>query len=832
MDSHTETSFSDNPELYLAREFVEHTGHHVFLTGKAGTGKTTFLKNIRKTAAKRMIVTAPTGVAAINAGGVTLHSFFQLPLGPNVPGMGFSGSGRNNLFRISRKKRQIIKNLDLLVIDEISMVRADVLDAVDTVLRHHRRSPLPFGGVQLLMIGDLHQLPPVAKREEWDLLKEYYNSVYFFSSQALRDLSLVTIELQKIYRQSDETFIRILNHVRDNRMDDHVIQELNQRFVEGFVPREDQGYITLTTHNKHAESLNEKRLDQLKGKAYHLQAEVSGEFPPQNFPTLETLTLKKGAQVMFLRNDMTADRRYFNGKIGQVIAVSNESIRIHCPDDMDDIELEPVVWESINYAVDEETKEIRETVIGTFTQFPLKLAWAITIHKSQGLTFDKAVIDAQSAFAHGQVYVALSRCKTLSGMVLRSPVPAHGIGTDPAILHFVDSARNNPPTESQLREAKHAYQQNLLLECFDFQDIAKRLNNLSWLFRDNQRVLTISGIPDFPGWLNRLASDLFGVSDKFKRQLQGHFHQSGLPDTDGFIQDRVTKASAWFQENMDTLLSKPLNQLAITTDNQDLGDRIDQTLTLLKQAIVVKQAGIVSCESGFSPSRYLRAKARADRETASGSSRSAKANVPEYKESDIENPEFFEELRAWRFDAAKDNGVAAYQILHHRVLIQIAVHLPDTPGALFAIKGLGKKTIEKYGDALLELVTAYRKRKGIETVTLPEPHTPPALTDDTRKSWEKTLDLFNQNLSVEEIGAERSLAPTTILSHLCQCVEKGKVSIGALLSEEKQALIEDAIHRLENPSAKAIKEDMGEDVTYDDIRLMMAYRKQKTNTAK
>ncbi|MBU1168673.1 MAG: helix-turn-helix domain-containing protein [Proteobacteria bacterium] len=831
MNKQTDTPHSENPHLDLAREFVEHTGHHVFLTGKAGTGKTTFLKTLKKNTAKRMIVTAPTGVAAINAGGVTLHSFFQLPFGPFIPGGGAYASNRDNLFRFSKKKKQIIKNLDLLVIDEISMVRADVLDAVDEVLRYHRRNTLPFGGVQLLMIGDLYQLSPVAKQDEWELLRQYYDSVYFFSSQGLSGLPLYTIELQKIYRQSDERFIRLLNRVRDNRLENTHIEELNLRYVENFTPTEGQGFITLTTHNRNADTINQSRLDLLKGEEHHLQAEVEGEFPPQTFPTLETLTLKINAQVMFLRNDSSFEKRYFNGKIGRVTAISPDKIRVHCPDDIDDIEVEPLVWENITYTVNEETKDIVEEIIGTFKQFPLKLAWAITIHKSQGLTFDNAVIDARAAFAHGQVYVALSRCKTLEGMVLSSPVPERGIDTDLAVSTFIDEVRSNPPTEDQLTAAKQGYQQQLLLECFDFQTLNHRLNALARILSGNAHLIKVSGVSDMNLLLDRAAQDIFSVSAKFKNQLSYHFPKTSLPESDDYIQERVCKASQWFQEKMDQVFDDFVNHMAVDTDNTDLSKTISRALGNLKQEIAVKHAAVQSCEQNFSPSRYLRRIARATSDMDELPSKAKKAQAPEYTESDIENPILFQELKEWRTHKAKEKSVAAFQILHQRVLIQIAVCLPDTPEALKKIKGMGKKTMESYGEDILTRVVAYRSKKGIEQVLLPEPKIKAPDKDHTEKpgptpdSKQISFDLFEKGMTMDAIAKERGLAESTVHSHLCHFIKNGGLDINKLLSPEKQRAIEEKLAKTtQGPgSLKAIKAELGDDVSYGDIHMMKAH---------
>ncbi|MEK6195421.1 MAG: AAA family ATPase, partial [Deltaproteobacteria bacterium] len=586
---------TENPELKLANDFVRYTGNHIFLTGKAGTGKTTFLQNLKGNMAKRMIVTAPTGVAAINAGGVTLHSFFQLPFGPFLPGSEAYDSSRQRMFRFSRKKKQIIKSLDLLVIDEISMVRADLLDSVDAVLRRHRRNELPFGGVQLLMIGDLHQLPPVAKKEEWALLHQYYPSVYFFSSHALAGSEMVTIELKQIYRQSDPRFIGLLNRVRENRMNARVIRELNKRHIENYSPESDRDCITLTTHNHLAESINKTRLAALPQKEYAFAPDVSGVFPEHAHPIPGALELKKGAQVMFLRNDTAEEKRYYNGKIGRVRSISGDEIRVACPDRSEDIVVEPVVWENITYSMNEENHEIEEDIIGKFTQYPLKLAWAITIHKSQGLTFDRAVIDAKSAFANGQVYVALSRCRTLEGMVLSSPIPARSIAADEAVSSFVEAARQHPPSEERLRASKIHYQQQLLLECFDFSVLGNRLGYFGRLLSGNKSVVQVSGVSDM-GRLQQMAHEhIFTVGDKFKRQLETIFQKEALPESDAHTLDRIHRASGWFEEKFSFVFNDLVENLQVETDNKKLSKKIGNALTNLKQEIVMKHAGVVSC---------------------------------------------------------------------------------------------------------------------------------------------------------------------------------------------------------------------------------------------
>ncbi len=824
-----------NRELKLAGDFVQYTGSHIFLTGKAGTGKTTFLHNLKGNTAKRMVITAPTGVAAINAGGVTLHSFFQLPFGPFLPGSEAHEKNRQRMFRFSKEKKRIIKSLDLLVIDEISMVRADLLDAVDAVLRRHRRNNLPFGGVQLLMIGDLNQLSPVAKQDEWRLLKEHYASVYFFSSHCLAETDVLTIELQHIYRQSDAGFIELLNRVRDGRLDGAAIQELNRRYIKDFTPEEGQGYITLTTHNRGADVINETRLGALPEKEYRFSAEVSGDFPEHTFPAPDTLALKKGTQVMFLRNDVSGEKRYFNGKIGKIRHISKEEIRIQCPGERDEISVDPVEWENIKYTLNEESKEIEEAVVGRFKQFPLKPAWAITIHKSQGLTFDRAVIDAESAFTHGQFYVALSRCRTLEGMVLRSPVPSRGIGADAAVLSFVETARQNPPSQKELRKAKMDYQQQLLLDCFDFQGLRGRLAYLMRLLMGNAGVVHVSGVSDM-GRLQEMAEkDIFSVGEKFKRQLQAVFKGDALPEFDAYILERIGKASHYFQEKFSLILNDVVRHLHVETDNKELGKQIGNALNPLQQDIMVKLAGIKSCEDGFSPPRYLRALSKA--EIGFSPEKERRPQVPDYGESDVQHPELFRELREWRSRKAGEQGVAHFQILHQRVLIQIAVSLPDNRMDLKKIKGVGKKTLEKYGEELLEMVTTYRKKNGIERVTLPEVKAVtgggprPEKSAPVSNTRQISLDMFNGGLPVPGIAKERGLAESTIEGHLCSFIKTGDLDINRLLSPEKQAAIGNALDHAPDNFLSAVKDELGEGCSYGEIKMMVAHRKRLAGEA-
>lgn len=704
-----------NHELKLANDFVQYTGSHIFLTGKAGTGKTTFLHNLQKESAKRMIITAPTGVAAINAGGVTLHSFFQLPFGPFVPGS--EGYDRNSQrqFRFSKEKRQIIQSLDLLVIDEISMVRADLLDAVDATLRRFRRNEQPFGGVQLLMIGDLHQLSPVAKPAEWKHLQQYYKSVYFFSSKALAATKLLTIELKHIYRQSDEKFIALLNKVRTNRLDTESLLALNERHIEDFRSEEDEGYITLTTHNRSAEELNVTCLDDLEGKKYSFHATIKGDFPEHIFPTQARLVLKEGAQVMFMRNDLSPDKLYYNGKIGTITRIIGKTIFVQCPGDREEIEVDPVQWENIKYIINDENKEIEENIVGKFEQYPLKLAWAITIHKSQGLTFERAIIDAEAAFAHGQVYVALSRCKTLEGMVLRTPISKNGVDTDEAVLDFDARNLNDTPSEGLLLQAKIMYQQQLLLECFDFTLLRKRLGFLLYLLRQSASILQLSKAENIENVELLARETIFDVSENFKNQLRSVFAQSdSVPEDDAHVLERASKASGWFSTKFAEAFAGSVQTLEFETDNKELRKKLTNVLNNTKKEINVKLAGIESCGEAFVPAKYLHALATAEIDFQP--LKTKKKAAPKYTEADISHPDLFESLRSWRSAKASELDIAHFQILYQRVLINIVVELPDNLVSLKKIPGVGKMTIEKYGDEIVEQVCQYRKKHNITSL--------------------------------------------------------------------------------------------------------------------
>ncbi len=825
---------TDNPLLQLAEEFVRDTGCNIFLTGKAGTGKTTFLHGIKEQSPKRMIVTAPTGVAAINAGGVTLHSFFQMPFGPFIP-----GSEGENRHKFSRDKINLIKSLDLLVIDEISMVRADLLDGVDSVLRRYRRNTLPFGGVQLLLIGDLQQLSPVVKDAEWRLLQPYYDSPYFFSSNVLRQTELIAIELQHIYRQADQKFIDLLNRVRDNSLDAETLQQLNRRHVEGFIDHENKGYITLCTHNSRADAINEARLTGLPQKTHRFAAEIEGEFPQHSYPTAEILELKTAAQVMFMRNDPSPEKRFFNGKIGKITAIAGKKISIKCPDDDEEIDVEPVTWENIEYALNEETLEISESKIGAFIQYPLKLAWAITIHKSQGLTFDRAIIDAQAAFAHGQVYVALSRCRTLEGMVLSSPLAARAVKTDAAVRRFVEQAGENVPTVAQLSAAKIRYQQRLLLECFDFQRLQGLLGRLISTVERSGELVRIEGAGNLRDLQTKTVNEICNVGANFRRQLQGMFNEHSLPAKDAAIDERLRKASAYFAEKFATGIGEMVAFFTVETDNKEIRKKAKDLCKWLLEETAVKRAAVGCCAAGFSSAEYLRAVASA---AIDAKPQKEKALTPIYSEADVGHPELFQALKDWRSRTAKEENVPHYQVMHQKTLIQVAVNLPDSLPALTKLKGIGEKLAERYGEELVALVVEYRAKNNIQAVFLPtkaaaesadqkEPGQPKEPKGPKVPTRLLTLELFNQGLTIPQIAEKRGFVFTTIESHLAQCLEQGEIAIDRLLTPEKRQSLEQIILPLEDKQLGKVKEMVGEAYSYGEIKYALAHLRHKAAQA-
>ncbi len=816
----------ENPQLDLAFQFVQHTGKNVFLTGKAGTGKTTFLHNLKSVSSKRMVVVAPTGVAAINAGGMTMHSFFQLSFGPFIPGLQRSAptfsngikSGFQSGQRFSREKISIMKSLDLLVIDEISMVRADVLDAVDEVLRRFRKTSRPFGGVQLLMIGDLQQLAPVIKEDEWVMLKNHYETGFFFSSHALQSTEYISIELKHIYRQQDSTFINILNNIRDNHIDSATIQALNDRYIPNFEPGpNEEGYIILTTHNARAHKINQSRLAELKTEEYVFKARVEGDFPEYNYPTDQRLVLKPGAQVMFVKNDPDPKKEFYNGKIGRIIRIDDDIIYIQCPGEEYEIAVQPLEWENKKYTIDHETKEIRENIMGLFVQYPLKLAWAITIHKSQGLTFDRAVIDSQLAFAHGQVYVALSRCRSLQGLVLSSPVNFNSLSTDFRVEHFTDDLRHNPPGPTQLKVARENYEQGLIRELFDFSFLRKKIEYCLKTAREHRESVLGDPAGEFTSLLQLFISQILEIGVKFEAQLRMSFEKGA--DESG----RIGRAAAYFSEKLREIITVPLQDLDIQTDNKSVAKAFKDDIEKLWEENHIKLSCLEACRGGFSLQAFL--------ETRAKSALSVPLIKPAGKRSlthftTAGGSDLYGHLKAWRKDKSDELEIPEYMILQQKTMRELVQFLPVDEKELIRIKGMGKKKIQDYGSEILEIVREFVMKKDINLDERDEPAIKKREEKEKKPQKEKgqtyktSLSLFREGMKIPEIASVRQLAESTIESHLARFVSTGELDVNEIIDEKTIRAISEHFLKHGDTGLNEAREALSNTYTFSQLRLV------------
>lgn len=717
---------ASNTEMNLAWQYIDGTNTSVFLTGKAGTGKTTFLNRLKELSPKRLVVVAPTGIAAINCGGVTIHSFFQLPLSPFIPDQSYTNN--NNYYRFSKEKKNIIRTMDLLIIDEISMVRCDMLDAIDSIMRKYRDRTKPFGGVQLLMIGDLQQLSPIATDNETEILEKYYNSTYFFESKALKEIDYVTIELKHIYRQTDTEFIEILEKIRTNTADQETIEQLNERYIQEECLNIPDRCIRLTTHNNIANRYNESKLQNIAEQEYKFKAQITGNFPESSYPNDENLTLKKGAQVMFIKNDISAEKRYFNGKIGIISRIDNYNIHVVCENENKPIAVDIAEWANTKYIIDEESHEIREVIEGTYRQYPLKLAWAITIHKSQGLTFDNAILDINESFAHGQVYVALSRCRTLERIILTHPINPSSIITDNKVEEYIRTEEQKS-TESHalLEQKRYQYFITLLDELFTF---SKMKEDLSYLIRITEEHLSKM----YPLFLNNIKdanksfdNNILTVSLKFRGQYLNILSSATDYKTDQRLQERIIKAADYFSKTLSELFDNTINNHNIHIENKTVKKQFSNAWDTFSSSVRSRITTLqIISEKGFSINKYLNAKAesiitsdkkqstknekgnlKTTRKTSTEKAEntnhlSEKQNIQ--TDTDISNPQLFEALRAWRHQRAQEAGLPAYCIVAQKALINIANTKPTTLYELILTPYFGKKTAEKYGEEILKII--------------------------------------------------------------------------------------------------------------------------------
>lgn len=683
----------------LAGAYARHTNRCIFLTGKAGTGKTTFLRGLADESLKQMAVVAPTGVAAINAGGATIHSFFQLPPQLFLP----TQEARTQLFgemQMRRQKIQVLQHLELLVIDEISMVRADLLDAIDAVLRHYRHRNMPFGGVQVLFIGDLFQLSPVARQQEWDMLRSYYDGPYFFQARVFREMAPVYIELDHVFRQDNQQFVDVLNQVRNNCLSPEARALLNTRYQPSYEQTEDNYHIILSTHNAKVDSINSRQLELLDGRSYRYKAAVSGTFPESMFPLEETLELKVGARVMFVKNDSNPAKRYYNGKLGIVTDLSMETVTVES--EGEEIEVTPEEWSNVRYEPGATTETVNPTVVGSFTQIPLRLAWAITIHKSQGLTFSDVVIDAADAFAAGQVYVALSRCRTLEGIILLSKIPESALTNAQEVLRYVSVQPALEAVAEVLPNAQTEYLTNLLTGIFDFREPMRKTDHLRSI---SSKEAAYSA--ETPAFLLDIKGGLEGlqvIGETFQQQLRQIIYAESqgnrLPE-DKALPARVKAASDYFAPKLGELMEK-LRQSPCTTDNKESRADFEEVINDLFADLSRKVFLMQKMALGPSIQRY-----QAERKRFKLPSVFISADADNVATEAIPNLPLFKQLMARRAGLAKEAGIEAWRFGRRACLIEICTKLPTTKKALMNIPSFGKKKYDAWGEEILHDVIAY-----------------------------------------------------------------------------------------------------------------------------
>ncbi len=740
-------------------QFIKQTHRSIFLTGKAGTGKTTLLREIIQTTHKNCVVVAPTGIAALNAGGVTIHSMFQLPFGGFIPDNSSPHFSENfkfetkatlrRHFKMSGFKKSVIRNMELLIIDEVSMLRADLLDAMDFMMQTVRKKSSPFGGVQVLFIGDLLQLPPVIRDEEWRILRTYYKGKFFFNSHVIQQNPPLYIELSKIFRQTDDAFISILNNLRHNQISSEDLQMLHKFVNPDFDLKANKGYITLTTHNAKADTINAQSLKDLEGKLVSYKPEIVGDFPDKIYPVEENLQLKVGAQIMFVKNDSSLDKKYFNGKMGFVKSLSSQEILVHFPEENKTIEVERYEWQNIRYKVDENTKEIEEEVLGTFVHYPIKLAWAITVHKSQGLTFDKAVLDVSQVFLPGQAYVALSRLRSLNGLILLSPLRMNGISNDQDVMDYSLNKASEEVLKKSLQQETQNFLHNFLVNSFDWNDLAQEWRNHQFSYAEKGEN---SGKSKHAIWAKKqteVIESLLEPSKKFKNQLNKLFAQEVVDFQHVF--DRIQAAVNYFSIPLDQLVFEILWKLEAVI-------RMKKVKAYYNELIVLEELQTKAVL------RLMKAKLLiaivAKNETISKEKLSS------------------EEMKYYKINKLKN------------------------------IQEEFKKVNVNLVDDEIDLERYSKKKKK---------------TKEPKKSTvQETYELWLEKNTIKEIAAIRKLSPETILGHLTKLIILQTININNVLPEEKILELAEAFKGYKEESITPLKEKYGDQFTWEELKMFNA----------
>lgn len=757
----------------LAARFINSTDRHVFLTGKAGTGKTTFLHKLAASTHKRFVILAPTGIAALNAKGVTIHSQFLLPFGSFVPEKQLPADITHGQFHdqdtltrrhpLNAVRRNVLREVDLLIIDEVSMLRADVLDAIDFRMRAVRQDRYrSFGGAQVLLIGDLYQLPPVVKDEERQVLQRWYKSPHFFESRVMREHGYAHIELDRIFRQQDDGFIRILNNLRNNTVTPADVEELDRHYRAAITPEESEGVITLTTHNHKADELNQRALVQLPGTARTYDAEIEGDFPPNIHPVLERIELKVGAQVMFVKNDL--EKAYFNGKLARVEDIGPGGVTVRMYEGAGDTLsaatylLKREVWENKRYVVDPATKEQQEEVLGTFEQYPIKLAWAITVHKSQGLTFSKAIIDVGQAFAPGQVYVALSRLRSLDGLILRTRIDPGVVSSDQDVVAFTRRGTEQEPLPQQLKAKQREYLQHLLTGTFDLGDLQRKVE---WTQRDHPETAQFED--DSMKTALQLLRDTLRAEADNTRKFQGQLMRLLAEDKHDELLARIEKGGSYYgellQQRMQALFQHlaQVETLSRTKEYANALKEIDGML-MKKIATMAKVGHVTACILGGRP-----VERRKDLEDGLAAKRAVMVG----------------EARAWAEE-----------------------HRPKSR--------TGKK----------------RKRRT-------DPDAPADDTDDSParrlkgETYLRTYALIKQGKSLQDIATERSMSLSTIEGHAARGIAEDVLNIDELMPADTRDILGGWMRENPDKGLNDARANFGERFSYGQLRMVQAWVKRE-----